>query len=155
MSLLRVRRTSHFGCTNCRSALAAAVGAGLVLGCTVLVPAQQAAGPDANPAPSAQATPVPSAQAQTSDSSADQSQTAASAVADARKLNCQQPANPNKRRFGCKDKDFSREETLTAEWNGARTEAKKLGITPSASYYSALQTNVSGGPHQTWGYTGQ
>ncbi|MGO8986760.1 MAG: carbohydrate porin [Terriglobales bacterium] len=155
MSLLRVRRTSHFGGTNFRSALAAAVGAGLVLGCTVLVPAQQAAGPDANPAPSAQATPVPSAQAQTSDSSADQSQTAASAVADARKLNCQQPANPNKRRFGCKDKDFSREETLTAEWNGARTEAKKLGITPSASYYSALQTNVSGGPHQTWGYTGQ
>ncbi len=57
--------------------------------------------------------------------------------------------------MGCKDEDFDWEETLTADWNGARTEARKLGITPTGSYFSALQTNASGGPHQVWAYTGQ
>ncbi len=71
------------------------------------------------------------------------------------KLGCQHPASPGKRKFGCKDAGFDWEEALTADWNGARAEARKLGITPSASYYSALQTNVTGAPHQIWGYTGQ
>lgn len=44
---------------------------------------------------------------------------------------------------------------MTSDWNGARAEARKLGITPTGSYYSALQTNASGGPHQIWGYSGQ
>jgi carbohydrate-selective porin OprB len=77
------------------------------------------------------------------------------AIAKPHRLNCQRAANPSKRRFGCKDEDFDWEETLTSDWNGVRAEAKRLGITPSASYYSALQTNVSGGPHQIWAYTGQ
>jgi porin len=70
-------------------------------------------------------------------------------------MNCPHAANPDKRRFGCKDEKVDREETLTSDWKGVRAEMKKLGITPSASYYSALQTNVTGGTHQVWAYTGQ
>jgi porin len=128
-----------------------------MLGWSVCVCAQQATDPNANPTPPAQSAPasVPSAQTQTPDSSTKQTQTPAPAITKLRKLNCQHPANPSKRRFGCKDADFDWEETLTADWNGARAEARKLGITPSASYYSALQTNLTGGQHRIWGYTGQ
>jgi porin len=72
-----------------------------------------------------------------------------------RTLNCRYAADPNKRRFGCKDETFGREETLTRDWNGVRDEARVLGITPTASYYSALQTNATGGSHQVWAYVGQ
>lgn len=128
-----------------------------MLGWSVCVRAQQATGPNANPIPPAQSAPasVSSAQTQTPDSSTKQTQTPAPAIAKQRKLNCQHPANPSKRRFGCKDEDSDWDETLTADWNGARAEARKLGITPSASYYSAPQSNLTGGPHQIWGYTGQ
>src|SRR5208283_3794351 len=99
----------------------------------------QATGPDANPTPPAQSAPapVPSAQTQTPDSSTKQTQTPVQAITKPRKLNCQHAANPHKRRFGCKDEDFDWEEALTSDWNGARAEARKLGITPSGSYYAA------------------
>jgi carbohydrate-selective porin OprB len=99
--------------------------------------------------------PVPSVRNQTSDSSTKQTPIPSRTIIKGRKLNCRHPANPGKRRFGCKDEDFDWEEALTADWNGARAEAKKLGITPSGSYYSALQTNASGGSRQMWGYAGQ
>ncbi len=107
--------------------------------------AQNTTGADVNPP--AQSTPTSAPSAQTP--------TPAPAATKPRKLNCPHAANPNKRRFGCKDENVDREETLTSDWKGARAEMKKLGITPSASYYSALQTNLTGGPHQVWGYTGQ
>jgi carbohydrate-selective porin OprB len=118
--------------------------------------AQQPSDSASHPQPAAQPAPapIPSAQPQTP-ASTQQSQTAASPNSKRRRANCQHPANPGKRRFGCKDEDFDWDEALTADWNGARTEAKRLGITPSGSYYSALQTNLSGGSHQTWSYVGQ
>ncbi len=76
-------------------------------------------------------------------------------IAKQRKLNCQHPANPSRRRFGCKDEQFDWDETITADWTGVREEARKLGITPSVSYYSAFQTNATGGRAQVVGYTGQ
>jgi carbohydrate-selective porin OprB len=123
----------------------------LVLGWPVWALAQQAADANEMPAPM----PTPSAQTQAPDSTTNTPGTAALASPKLRKLNCHRAANPGKRRFGCKDEDFDWEETLTSDWNGVREEAKRLGITPSASYYSALQTNITGGPHQIWGYTGQ
>jgi porin len=124
---------------------------------SVLAPAQQATGSDANPTLPVQSAPalLPSGHTQTPDSSTKQTQTPAPAITKLRKLNCQQPANPIKRRFGCKDEDFDWEETLTSDWSGARAEARRLGITPTGAYFSALQTNASSGPHQIWGYTGQ
>ena len=139
---LRMQLTSHLGRRILRFALEASTA--LFLSCSSWVLAQQA-----DPAP------APSAQTQTPDSSAKQAQAPATPNTKQRKANCQHPANPGKRRFGCKDEDFDWDETLTADWNGARAELKKLGITPSGSYYSALQTNASGGSHQMWGYTGQ
>lgn len=118
---------------------------------------QQATDTGVNPMPPLQsaAAPVPSAQTQTPNSSTGQTSMPSPANTSQRKLNCQHPASPGKRRFGCKDEDFDWEETLTSDWDGARAEARKLGITLGGSYYSALQTNASGGPHQIWGYTGQ
>jgi len=124
------------------------------MGWSVSLLAQNAT-PDTNPTPSVQPASVPSAQTHTPGSSTQQTQTPATTIIKPRRLNCQHPANPSKRRFGCKDEDFDWEETLTADWNGVRAQARKLGITPSGSYFSALQTNASGGPHQIWGYTGQ
>jgi porin len=126
----------------------------LFLSWSTLLLAQQSSGSVASPAQSA---PVsdPSAQTQPPAPSPRPTGPPPTAVSKPRKLNCQHAANPNKRRFGCKDEDFDWEETLTADWNGARAEAKKLGITPTAAYYSALQTNATGAPHQVWGYTGQ
>ncbi len=105
--------------------------------------------------PPAQSEPAPVASAQTQPTNSSAPQTPPPAITKRRKLGCQHPAYPGKRRFGCKDEDFEWEETLTTDWNGVRAEARKLGITPSGSYFSALQTNASGGPHQMWGYTGQ
>ena len=155
MSPQRVQLTSRLGSINLRSALTAALSTVLVLSWSVPAFAEQTTAPDAIPAPPAQSAPTPPAPSQTPDSSTKQTQTPAPAVSKPRKFNCQHPANPGKRRFGCKDEEFDFEETLTRDWNGARAEARKLGITPSGSYSSALQTNVIGGAHQIWGYTGQ
>jgi len=84
-----------------------------------------------------------------------QTQNPSAAKTNQRKLNCRHPANPNMRKYGCKDEDRDAEETLTSDWDGFRDKLRNLGITPSGSYYSALQTNVTGGPHQIWGYVGQ
>jgi carbohydrate-selective porin OprB len=135
--------TSHFAGPKLRLRLAALVSTVLVLFWSALASAQQSA-----------SSAVPPAQTQIPDSSANQTQTSSPPITEPRKLNCLHPANPNKRRFGCKDEDFDWEETLTSDWHDARAEARNLGITPSGSYYSALQTNATGGPHQMWGYTG-
>ncbi len=153
--------TSHLGGINLRFALTEAAStvavSTLLLVCSGWALAQQATDPAANPVPPVQSAPVPvpSPQTQTQNPSTKQPQTPAPANAKPRKLICQHPANPIKRRFGCKDEDFDWDETLTSDWNGARAEARNLGITPSGSYFSALQTNPKGGPHQMWGYTGQ
>lgn len=154
MSAQRVQQTNYLGRINLRFALTAAALMVLVLGWLVSALGQQTT---PNPMPPVQDAPAPgrSTQTQSPDSLPKQGRTPAAATTKARKLNCKHAANPGKRRFGCKDEDFDREETLTADWNGARAEARKLGITLSGSYYSALQTNASGGPHQVWGYTGQ
>jgi porin len=140
-----VERPAHLNGVALEIVLAAALSTALFLGSSALLIAQQTTVPNANSQSSAQSAPAPVPPAPT--------QTLASA--DHAKLKCPHAANPIKRRFGCKDEDFDWEETLTADWNGARADARKLGITPSAAYYSALQTNVSGAPHQIWGYTGQ
>jgi carbohydrate-selective porin OprB len=128
----------------------------LALGYSTLAFARQNSDSTAHPQPAAQSASTPAQPTQTqTPPPPQQTQTAVSPNAKQRKVNCQHPANPGKRRFGCKDQDFDWDEALTADWYGARAEAKRLGITPSASYYSALQTNMSGGPHQVWGYAGQ
>jgi porin len=142
---------SDFGSIACRIASFTCLSTMLALGWPVRALAQQAADANETPAP----TPTPSAQKQAPSPAANAPGTPAPASPKTRKLNCHRAANPGKRRFGCKDEDFDWEETLTSNWNGVREEAKRLGLTPSASYYSALQTNASGGPHQIWGYTGQ
>src|ERR1700722_18364578 len=72
-----------------------------------------------------------------------------------RKLDCRRAADPNRRRFGCKDQTFDWADTLTRDWFGIRADARDHGIALTASYYSALQTNATGGGHQVWGYVGQ
>jgi porin len=150
-----VELTSHLGHINFRFVLSASVSAVLIMAWSVSVLAQNARDPDTNPSLPAQAGSVTSAQTQAPLPSNQQNQTLATTVVKPRKLNCQHPANPTRRRFGCKDEDFDWEETLTSDWSGPRADARKLGITFSGSYFSALQTNASGGPRQAWGYTGQ
>jgi porin len=96
-----------------------------------------------------------SSQPQQPVSSQSHSENPPTTTAERRKLNCAHPADPNKRRFGCKDERVDWEETMARDWQGLREEARDMGITPSASYYSALQTNTAGGSHQVWGYVGQ
>jgi porin len=150
-----VQLTSHLGHINFRFAFSAGVSAMLIMAWSVPPVAQNATSPDTNRMSPAQPASVPSGQTQTVVTSNPQNKISATTVAKPRKLNCPHPANPTKRRFGCKDEAFDWEETLTSDWNGARAEAIKLGITFSGSYFSALQTNASGGPRQVWGYTGQ
>ncbi len=140
-----VEWTAHLNGVALEIVLAVALSEVLFLGSCALLVAQQTTVPNANSRSSAQSAPAPVPPAPT--------RTPASA--EPRTLKCPHAANPTKRRFGCKDEDFDWEETLTSDWNGARADARRLGITPSAAYYSALQTNVSGAPHQIWGYTGQ
>ncbi len=68
---------------------------------------------------------------------------------------CQHPANPHRRQHGCNDAVFGLDEALAGDWTGVRREMQRIGITPTASYVSALQTNVAGGQHQVWSYSGQ
>lgn len=62
-----------------------------------------------------------------------------------RSLKCPHPADPHRRHFECKTEPFSSlEETLTGDWNQARDEMKRLGITPTASYAGAWFGAASG-----------
>ena len=72
-----------------------------------------------------------------------------------RRLRCEHPANPLRRPFVCKDEHFDWEETFTGDWNYARERLKEKGITPTASYYSVLQTNLTGDATQMWAYVGR
>jgi carbohydrate-selective porin OprB len=81
-------------------------------------------------------------------------QTPASQVSTERKFGCNHPANPRRRQRGCNDQDFGWDETLGGEWDVVRQAAKRIGITPTASYVGALQTNVTGGEHEVWSYAG-
>jgi porin len=72
-----------------------------------------------------------------------------------RKFNCRHPANPHRRQFGCNDAVFGADEALAGDWNGIRRVMKRIGVTPTASYVGALQTNVTGGRDQVWSYAGQ
>jgi len=136
--------------------LTATVFAVLVLGGSLSAFGQQVSDKSPQSTPADQSSPAgPSSQTPGPAPPQNQAQTSAPATTKQRKLNCRHPADPNKRRFGCKDEDFDWKETLTGDWDAFRDDARNLGITPSASYYSALQTNASGGPHQMWGYVGQ
>ena len=84
-----------------------------------------------------------------------QQSTTAGPASAARKFNCRQPANPHRQRRGCDDQDFDWDETLARGWNDIRRVTKRIGIVPTASYVSALQTNVTGGHDQVWAYAGQ
>jgi porin len=46
------------------------------------------------------------------------------------------------------------DETLTKDWAGLRTELKKVGITPTASYTTQPMGNPSGGQSQGFTYSG-
>jgi porin len=72
-----------------------------------------------------------------------------------RKFGCRHPADPHRRQYGCNDEDFDWDETLDRGWNDLRRAMKGTGISPTASYVGALQTNVDGGRDQVWAYAGQ
>jgi porin len=82
-------------------------------------------------------------------------QTASNPAPVERKFNCRHPANPHRRQFGCNDAVFGVDEALAGDWNGIRRVMKRIGVTPTASYVGALQTNVTGGRDQVWSYAGQ
>src|ERR1700723_1127195 len=71
------------------------------------------------------------------------------------KFGCRHAADPHRRQHGCNNEDFDLDETLAGGWNDIRRAAKRIGITPTASYVGALQTNVTGGNDQVWSYAGQ
>jgi carbohydrate-selective porin OprB len=84
-----------------------------------------------------------------------QQTTAANQVSPPPKFGCRHPADPHRRQHGCNNEDFDLDETLAGGWNDLRRAAKRIGITPTASYVGALQTNVTGGKDQVWSYAGQ
>lgn len=67
---------------------------------------------------------------------------------------CSRPADPHRRPRDCNDALFGADETLAQGWDHVRDAMKHIGITPTASYVGALQTNVTGGSHQIWSYAG-
>jgi hypothetical protein len=67
---------------------------------------------------------------------------------------CPHAADPRRRQRECNDQGFGLDETLAGEWDVVRRAMRHVGITPTASYVGALQTNVSGGPHEIWSYAG-
>ncbi|MEI9979746.1 MAG: carbohydrate porin [Edaphobacter sp.] len=71
------------------------------------------------------------------------------------KFDCHRPADPHRRQHGCNDEDFGWDETLAGGWDKIRQVMKRIGITPTASYVGALQTNVTGDQDQVWSYAGQ
>lgn len=68
---------------------------------------------------------------------------------------CRDAANPHRRQHGCNDALLGGDEALAGEWNGIRRVTQRVGLTPTASYVGALQTNVTGGQDQVWSYVGQ
>ena len=70
-------------------------------------------------------------------------------------IRCRHPADPRRRHHACDTQDFDWDETLAGGWNDIRRATKRIGITPTASYVSVLQTNVTGGKDQVWDYAGQ
>ena len=72
-----------------------------------------------------------------------------------RDFRCRHPADPHRRHYACDDQDFDWDETLAGGWNDVRRVMKRIGITPTASYVSVLQMNVTGGKDQVWDYAGQ
>jgi carbohydrate-selective porin OprB len=71
------------------------------------------------------------------------------------KFGCGHPANPHRRQQDCNDAVFGLDETLAGGWAPLRRAAQRIGLTPTASYVGAIQTNVTGGEHQVWSYAGQ
>jgi hypothetical protein len=84
-----------------------------------------------------------------------QQTTPANQVPPAPKFGCRHAADPHRRQHGCNNEDFDVDETLAGGWNDLRQAAKRIGITPTASYVGALQTNATGGQDQVWSYAGQ
>jgi len=70
---------------------------------------------------------------------------------------CPRAADPRRRSNGCNQASFEWDQTLTLArgWEHVRKELKLIGITPTASYVGALQTNVTGGQDHVWSYAGQ
>ncbi len=62
------------------------------------------------------------------------------------KFDCRRPADPRRRQSRAMTTFFVADEALAGDWDGIRRAAKRVGITPTASYVGVLQTNVSGGP---------
>jgi carbohydrate-selective porin OprB len=83
-----------------------------------------------------------------------QQTTTANQVSTELKFKCRHPADPHRRHNACDDQDFDWDETLAGGWNDIRRATKRIGITPTASYVSVLQTNVTGGTDQVWDYAG-
>jgi carbohydrate-selective porin OprB len=71
------------------------------------------------------------------------------------KFGCERAADPHRRQHGCNDALFGLDEALAGDWNGVRRAMQHIGITPTASYVGALQTNVTGSDDQVWSYAGQ
>jgi porin len=84
-----------------------------------------------------------------------QQQPSSSQTAQQNSIECQRPADPHRRQRTCNDQDFGWDETLAGQWDKVRNALKRIGVTPSASYVGALQTNVSGGDDQVWSFAGQ
>jgi len=93
-------------------------------------------------------------QAQSTPSSPPQPQPSTTA-SKPRRIECAHPADPCRRHMVCKSEHFDWDEVLVSDWSGIRSKMRDLGLSLTVSYTEALQTNVSGGPHQIWGYTGQ
>jgi carbohydrate-selective porin OprB len=87
--------------------------------------------------------------------SADGQTPAANQVATQPKFDCQHSADPHRRQHGCNDALFGLDDALAGDWNGVRRAMQRIGITPTASYVGALQTNVTGSDDQVWSYAGQ
>jgi porin len=81
-------------------------------------------------------------------------QQTASPASSSTDLACRHPADPHRRRHYCNDAAFGLDETLAGGWNEIRRAAMHIGLTPTASYIGALQTNVTGAQHQVWPYAG-
>jgi carbohydrate-selective porin OprB len=69
-----------------------------------------------------------------------------------RSFQCQHPADPHRRQRSCNDVGFDWDETLAGGWNKIRQPLQRIGITPTASYIGAMQTNVTGGKDHVWSY---
>ena len=83
-----------------------------------------------------------------------QQTTTANQVSTPPKFGCRHRADPHRRRHSCDDVDFGLDETLGGGWKEIRRATQRIGITPTASYIGALQTNVTGGHDQVWSYAG-